>query len=177
LKAQIAEVKKIKEDVNNQLKVKEVDCEKHESEIVFLRKELEKASSKLHKNPLFEKNIEEGECSKARQTPRKKIDLHANALEDKEKIETKINVKDEKHNQRRRNFRRNAPVRQSYMYRYNYSFNGHCYACNQFGHKAIVCKRNTDIIYYKCNNVGHLQRNCKRYDSAWKFNMSAQRYY
>jgi len=88
------------------------------------------------------------------------------------------------YNQRRRNFRRTTLIKQAYMYRYNYSFNGYCYTNNHFGHKAIDCRRNTDIVCYKCNNIGNIQRNYKmngRYDPAWKHNINDQgmskRYY
>ena len=73
--------------------------------------------------------------------------------------------------------------------RYQHIFLGHCYACNNFGHKALNCralrkfqeyKKNSpsdkpkgsnhnhftllqiyDLECYKCNNYGHIARNCK----------------
>ena len=72
--------------------------------------------------------------------------------------------------------------------RYQQIFLGHCYYCNNFGHKALKCRaygnvyeykkdtsskpkgRNNkwfvplqryDIECYKCNNFGHMARECK----------------
>ena len=72
--------------------------------------------------------------------------------------------------------------------RYQHIFWGHCYSCNNFGHKAFKCraygkvheykKEETsksketnhncfgslqiyDIECYKCNNFGHMARECK----------------
>ena len=72
--------------------------------------------------------------------------------------------------------------------RYLQIFLGHCYSCNNFGHKALNCraygkvreykKRSSsnkpkgnhnlftllqkyDIECYKCNNHGHMARDCK----------------
>ena len=73
--------------------------------------------------------------------------------------------------------------------RYQHIFFGHCYSCNNFGHKALNCraygklrayKKNAssnkpkgrnhnffaplqryDIECYKCNNHGHIARYCK----------------
>ncbi|KAH9293136.1 hypothetical protein KI387_041660 [Taxus chinensis] len=47
LKTQIEEAKRVEEELRNQLRTKEEDCEKRESEIVALRKDLEKAMLKL----------------------------------------------------------------------------------------------------------------------------------
>ena len=72
--------------------------------------------------------------------------------------------------------------------RYLQFFLGHCYSCNNFGHKALNCRTNGkvleykkklssnkpkenhnlltllkkyDIECYKCNNCGHIARDCK----------------
>ena len=73
--------------------------------------------------------------------------------------------------------------------RYQHIFLGHCYSCNNFGHKALKCraygkvyeyKKDTssnkpkgrnhnwfgtlqryEIECYKCNNFGHMARECK----------------
>lgn len=66
------------------------------------------------------------------------------------------------------------------MTRFNNSFfNGYCYYCNYFGHKAINCRvfarnnfrlmnrnsfvplRNYNIICYNCNNFGETARVCR----------------
>ena len=73
--------------------------------------------------------------------------------------------------------------------RYQQIFFGHCYPCNNFGHKALNCRaygkfhdymknassnkpkvinhnffaplQRYDIECYKCNNHGHIARDCK----------------
>ena len=71
---------------------------------------------------------------------------------------------------------------------YQQIFFGHCYSCNNFGHKALKCRaygkvheykkdapskpkeinhnhfgslQIYDIECYKCNNFGHMDRECK----------------
>jgi hypothetical protein len=58
LKVQLEEARRIEEVVRIQLKEKEENCEKLESEIVSLRKELEKTTIKLNRSLKFEKSIE-----------------------------------------------------------------------------------------------------------------------
>ena len=73
--------------------------------------------------------------------------------------------------------------------KYQYIFFGHCYSCNNFGHKAMNCKayekfhvhkknvssnnpkernhnsfaplQRYDIECYNCNNYGHIDRECR----------------
>ena len=73
--------------------------------------------------------------------------------------------------------------------RYQHIFLGHCYACNNFGHKSLICRsyekfreymkyspsdkpkgrnhnrftllQRYDLECYKCNNHGHMERDCK----------------
>jgi hypothetical protein len=58
LKIQLEEEKMIEEVVRIQLKEKEENCEKIESETVSLRKELEKTTIKLNRSLKFEKSTE-----------------------------------------------------------------------------------------------------------------------
>ena len=83
-------------------------------------------------------------------------------------------------------------------------FLGHCYSCNNFGHKALKCKayekvheykkdeitkpkarnhnqfgpiQRFDIECYKCNNFGHLARNCKlKCDAPIEFRDSGRKW-
>ncbi|KAH9289128.1 hypothetical protein KI387_033245, partial [Taxus chinensis] len=47
LKSQIEEAKRVEEELRNQLRTKEEDCENPESEIIALRKDLEKENAKV----------------------------------------------------------------------------------------------------------------------------------
>ncbi|KAH9322622.1 hypothetical protein KI387_017261, partial [Taxus chinensis] len=55
---QLEEAKKTKEEVRIRFKKKEEDCKKPESEIVTLRKELEKKNTQLKSSLKFEKSTE-----------------------------------------------------------------------------------------------------------------------
>jgi hypothetical protein len=80
-----------------------------------------------------------------------------------------------------------TPFRRYSTPRYQTIFLGLCYACNNFGHKAINCKANsrningypripsethrrsynrfeslsTELECYKCNNFGHMAKDCR----------------
>jgi len=55
--------------------------------------------------------------------------------------------------------------------RYQNTFLGICYSCNNFGHKAIDCRSYDKVVHmrrrgfqnvqcYTCHNYGHISRNC-----------------
>ena len=74
-------------------------------------------------------------------------------------------------------FRKKTTPRWNQTPRYEKGFNGYCFSCNQFGHKALDCKhhakgnveRNQTPRYEKsfngycfsCNKFGHKALNCK----------------
>jgi hypothetical protein len=100
----------------------------------------------------------------------------------------------EDHDQPRHEFRRTTSQRRSFTPRYQSLFYGHCFTCNNFGHKVVDCRaygrngqaRNVyvtpyNIECYKCHNYGHIARDCRsmmdtsmkenidiRYKKVWK---------
>jgi hypothetical protein len=99
----------------------------------------------------------------------------------------------EYHDQPRHEFRRTTSQIRSYTPRYQNLFYGHCFNCNNFGHKAVDCRsygngqaRNAyvtpyNIECYKCHNYGQTTCDCRsmvdtsmkentdiRYKKIWK---------
>jgi hypothetical protein len=62
-------------------------------------------------------------------------------------------------------FRRETPSRWKPKKRYENVFYGHCYSCNEYGHKALECihygrkdngKFHNTLRCWRCNQVGHI---------------------
>jgi hypothetical protein len=65
-------------------------------------------------------------------------------------------------------FRRETPSWMNQR-RYESVFNGYCFSCNEYGHKALDCRHhgrkqvgrfNNSIICWNCNHVGHIAAHC-----------------
>jgi hypothetical protein len=68
-----------------------------------------------------------------------------------------------------RKFRRETPSRWTPKQRYENVFHGHCYSCNEYGHKDLECRyyarRDNEIFHNtlrccRCNQVGHIIAHC-----------------
>ena len=67
-----------------------------------------------------------------------------------------------------RKLRKEAPSRRNHASRYENSFNGYFYSCNDFGHKELDCTShaksvgtpNNTVRCWKCNYVVHIVANC-----------------
>jgi hypothetical protein len=66
-------------------------------------------------------------------------------------------------------FRRERPSRLTQNHRYENAFNGNCFSCNQYGHKALDCRHyvwedvgrfNNILRCWRCNLVGHIAAHC-----------------
>jgi hypothetical protein len=66
-------------------------------------------------------------------------------------------------------FRRETPSRWTPKQRYENIFHGHCFSCNEYGHKALECRHyarkdvgrfNNILICWRCNQVGHIVAYC-----------------
>jgi hypothetical protein len=65
-------------------------------------------------------------------------------------------------------FRRETPSWMNQR-RYEIIFNGYCFSCNEYGHKALDCRHhekkqvgrfNNSIRCWNCNHVGHIAAHC-----------------
>jgi len=159
LKEQIEEVKKIEEDLTRQLQEKIEICQKQELKILSLKEDLNKAVAQLKTNSKIEKNIEESESSR----------------EKEEKANSYTDIFSRSHDQQDSRKNRNrelASQRRSFAQGYPMMFNGHCYKCNNYGHKAIHCRTHDRIIpdinqgmfsvqCYNCYHYGHFAKHCR----------------
>jgi hypothetical protein len=68
-----------------------------------------------------------------------------------------------------RKFKRETPSRWTPKQRYENVFHGHCYSCNEYGHKALECRyyarRDNERFHntlrcWRCNQVGHIVAHC-----------------
>jgi len=69
----------------------------------------------------------------------------------------------------KRKYRRDTPSRWNQKFKYENSFNGYCFSCNEFGHKALHCEHyerrgvgipNKMLRYWRCNHFGHIATCC-----------------
>jgi hypothetical protein len=68
-----------------------------------------------------------------------------------------------------RKFRRETPSRWTPKQRYKNVFHGHCYSCNEYGHKSLDCRHyarkdngrfHNTLRCWICNQVGHIAAHC-----------------
>jgi hypothetical protein len=66
-------------------------------------------------------------------------------------------------------FRRETPSRWTPKQRYENVFHGHCFSCNEYGHKALDCRHyarkyvgrfHNTLRCWGCNQVGHIAAHC-----------------
>jgi hypothetical protein len=66
-------------------------------------------------------------------------------------------------------FRRETPSRWTPKQRYENIFHGHCFSCNEYGHKALDCRHyarkdvgrfHNILRCWRCNQVGHIVAHC-----------------
>ena len=146
--------------MNHKLKKNIKDYEELEAELDLLRKELTMTTARIKDNLKFEKSTEMLEEILSRQrSPFDKTGLgYDNSLKTTSSTEvntklsakgdegksTKCNEELQEHNiaswNRRSEFRKVETPRRSLSIRYENIFLSHCYACRNFGHKAIHCK-------------------------------------
>ena len=65
--------------------------------------------------------------------------------------------------------RRETPSRWTPKQRYENVFHGHCYSCNEYGHKALECRYyarkdielfHSILRFWRCNQLGHIATQC-----------------
>jgi hypothetical protein len=187
LKVQIEEDKRIEEALKEQLEERDRSLKNLEAEIVTLRKDLQKKnmqnnskvlddiinSQKPHhdKSRLGYNQTEKGSSSKTTEQ-----ETYPKSYAETIKGDRKIYKEDYRDTppprrfrfqnqqptdrpQEEEGFRRETPFRRSSTPRYQTIFFGLCYACNNFGHKAMNCRANNRNI----NNLeSHTQKGYPR---------------
>jgi hypothetical protein len=180
LKIQIEEAKRIEELLKNQINEKEDSCCKLEAEIVDLRKKVENSNKFLNSSLILDEILEsqrspydklglgyKGEDTHTEASTSKKHEVNPSKKED--------NVAKQPSTQGKENFKRKKQGRhQEYILgtpnqRYESIFHGHCYSCNEYGHKAFECRyyeRRYNGRFYNtmrcwiCDQLGHIVVHC-----------------
>jgi hypothetical protein len=180
LKVQVEEATKIEKVLKAQLKEKEDIYSSVESEIVYLRKELERSHTNIkfeksstnlhemlnrHRSPIDrtglgysgKKDVANEEAStSSKQSSEERTKSYADII--KNSIKDEDNRKEDQYVPQKTNLphkdriKKTLPSRWNHTIRYQNYFFGYCYSCNGFGHKAIDCRTNVRDDYMRNNN-------------------------
>jgi hypothetical protein len=176
LKTQIEEAKRVEELLKNQINEKEESCDKLEAEIVDLRKKVEKSNKFLNSSKILDEILEsqrspydksclgyKEEATHVEASTLKKHEVSPSKKED--------NVAKQPSTQGKENFKRTKQGRHQEAIlgtpkkRYESIFHGHCYSCNEYGHKSFECRSyeriyngifHNNIRCWICDQVGHI---------------------
>jgi hypothetical protein len=156
-------VKRIEEVMKSQIMKKEEEVEKLQEEVVTLRSKIVKLNKNVEEietstsiieneekhSRLLEKKNEENrksyvEVLKGRNhgQPKSKKTIEDTSSRRPSTFNPQI-IFNHDHDQSRQNFKRTTPKRRSFTPMYANLFYGLCYACNNFGHKAVICRANS----------------------------------
>jgi hypothetical protein len=180
LKVQIEEGKKIEEVLKSQLKERENICNSLESEIVYLRRELERSSTNIkyekssttlneilnHQRSPFDKTglgynkgketANEEASTSSKQSNEERTKKYVDSLRSFIKVEDnrkeELYVPQKTNSPHKDGIWKIVPSRWNHTTRYQNSFFGYCYSCNGFGHKAIDCRTNVRSDPIRNNN-------------------------
>jgi hypothetical protein len=198
LRTQLEEAKRVEELLKNQVNEKEESCHKLEAEVVDLRKKVEKSNThiKFMNNSTILNEILDSQRSPNDKSGlgynKEATHLEANTSKKHEvspsfskggsnvasqpstqSKETFKRTKQGRHQEAiftpQRKFRRETPSRWTPKQRYENVFHGHCFSCNEYGHKALDCRHyarkdvgrfHNTLRCWRCNQVGHIVAHC-----------------
>jgi hypothetical protein len=195
LKTQIEEAKRVEELLKNQVNEKEESCHKLEAEVVDLRKKVEKSNKFLNSSTILNEildsqrspNDKSGlgynkEATHFEASTSKKHEVSPSFSKDGNNVasqpstqskETFKRTKQGRHQEAiftpQSKFKRETPSRWTPKQRYENVFHGHCYSCNEYGHKALDCRHyarkdngrfHNTLRCWRCNQVGHIAAHC-----------------
>jgi hypothetical protein len=151
LKTQIEEAKRVEELLRNHINEKEESCHKLETEVVDLRKKVEKSNKFLNSSQILNEFLEsqrspydksglgyKKEATHAEESTSKKHEVSPSNKEN--------NVAEKPSTQGKETFKRTKQGRYREAIfgtpnqRYESIFHGHCYSCNGYGHKYFECR-------------------------------------
>jgi hypothetical protein len=192
LKTQIEEAKRIEELLKNQVNEKEESCHKLEAEVVDLRKKVEKSNKFLNSSTILNEildsqrspNDKSGlgynkEATHVEASTSKKHEVSPSLSKDGNNVASQPSTQGKESFKRTKKGRhqeaiftpqrRETPSRWTPKKRYENVFHGHCYSCNEYGHKALECifyaRRDNERFHntircWRCNQVGHIASHC-----------------
>ena len=146
-KNQIQEAKKIEEDLELQLKKRIQNSERLEAEIIQLKK---KCDEKYIKKKFVNNSKTLDDILNDQRPSSDKTGLGYNKKSYVVALMSPIEKKDSQKYASRLH-KTNMVPRRSLTSRYQQIFFGHCYSCNNFGHKAVNCKAYGKVHFYKKN--------------------------
>jgi hypothetical protein len=180
LKTQIEEAKRVEELLKDQINEKEESCHKLEDEVVDLRKKVEKSKKFLNNSKILDEILEsqsspydksglgyKGEDTHVEESTSKKHEVSRSKKEDK--VAKKPYTLGKENFKRTKQGRHQEAIFGTPKKRYESIFHGHCFSCNEYGHKSFEC-RSYERIYngifhntircWRCDQVGNIVVHC-----------------
>jgi hypothetical protein len=166
--------------LKNQINEKEESCHKLEVEVVDIRKKVEKSNTFLNRSQILSEILE------SQRSPNDKSDLgynkearHVEASaskkhevspsKDEDKVANQPSTQGKENLKRTKEGRHQEAIFGIPTQRYESIFHGHCYSCNEYGHKSFECRAyerknngrfHNTIRCWRCDQVGNIVVHC-----------------